>query len=356
MRNVMLGTMLVILLTTSIGFADLTDGLMAYYPFNGNANDESGNGNDGTLEDDAVIINGVLFLDGVGDYVHVPDSTSLSLSTKGTIAAFINIDPTADLSHDKPIGIVNKTIGSTSPSQIEFEMVYHPRKILEGLICDDSHGDYVQYSDHDTRDGTWYHLAMTWGSGNISLYLGGTLVQTKSMTGSGVTAKGFDMSIGRHYHDVGGSWYYFPGMIDEVRIYNRELEPCEIQQLSRSTIEATVDIDPDTLNLGSQGKWVTCYIELPECFDVIDIDGATVTLDGIPAYIGKEGWARAGANTSNIMDHDEDGILERMVKFEKSAVQEYLSGLTGDVELMVSGELIDGPSFEGTDVIRIISK
>ena len=89
---------------------------------------------------------------------------------------------------------------------------------------------------------------------------------------------------------------------------------------------------------------------------MIDIDGATVMLDGIPAYIGKEGWARAGANTSNIMDHDEDGILERMVKFEKSAVQEYLSGLTGDVELMVSGELIDGPSFEGTDVIRIISK
>ena len=89
---------------------------------------------------------------------------------------------------------------------------------------------------------------------------------------------------------------------------------------------------------------------------MIDIDGATVMLDGIPAYIGKEGWARAGANTSNIMDHDEDGILKRMVKFDKSAVQEYLSGLTGDVELMVSGELIDGPSFEGTDVIRIISK
>ena len=29
--------------------ADLNDGLIAYYPFNGNANDESGNGNDGTV-------------------------------------------------------------------------------------------------------------------------------------------------------------------------------------------------------------------------------------------------------------------------------------------------------------------
>ena len=29
--------------------ADLSDGLVAYYPFNGNANDESGNGNHGTV-------------------------------------------------------------------------------------------------------------------------------------------------------------------------------------------------------------------------------------------------------------------------------------------------------------------
>ena len=30
-------------------FADLTEGLVAHYPFNGNANDESGNGNDGIV-------------------------------------------------------------------------------------------------------------------------------------------------------------------------------------------------------------------------------------------------------------------------------------------------------------------
>jgi hypothetical protein len=122
------------------------------------------------------------------------------------------------------------------------------------------------------------------------------------------------------------------------------------------TIDVTIDIDPDTLNLSSNDMWVTCYIELPDGYDVMDIDGATVVLEGdIPAYIGKEGWARAGANSSNIMDHDGDGILERMVKFDKSEVQEYLTGLSGAVELMVSGELVDGPSFEGTDIIKVIN-
>jgi hypothetical protein len=35
--------------TDKIAFADLNDGLVGYYPFNGNTNDESGNGNDGTI-------------------------------------------------------------------------------------------------------------------------------------------------------------------------------------------------------------------------------------------------------------------------------------------------------------------
>lgn len=123
-------------------------------------------------------------------------------------------------------------------------------------------------------------------------------------------------------------------------------------------IEATIDIDPDTLNLSSNDKWVTCYIELRESCDVMDIDGSTVVLNGIAAYIGKEGWARVGANTSNIMDHDEDGIPERMVKFNASAVQAWLIdlGLLGNVELMVSGELVNGTRFEGIDVIRVINQ
>lgn len=58
------------------------------------------------------------------------------------------------------------------------------------------------------------------------------------------------------------------------------------------------------------------------------------------------------------MDHDEDGIPERMVKFDASTVQTWLIdlGLLGNVELIVGGELVDGSIFEGTDVIRVIDQ
>jgi hypothetical protein len=50
-----------------------------------------------------------------------------------------------------------------------------------------------------------------------------------------------------------------------------------------ATMPAVIDLDPGTLNLGSNGRWVTCYLELDEGYDVAQIDGATVRLDGIPA-------------------------------------------------------------------------
>lgn len=119
-------------------------------------------------------------------------------------------------------------------------------------------------------------------------------------------------------------------------------------------ILATINVDPDTLNLGSKGKWITCYIEMPAPYDVRSIDGASVTLNGVPAYLGKEGWAKAEANGSNIVDSDADGILERMVKFSRSAMQAILQ--PGQVQLTLSGQLNDGSLLEGTDTIRVIAK
>ena len=43
-------------------------------------------------------------------------------------------------------------------------------------------------------------------------------------------------------------------------------------------LEATTDIDPDTLNLKSKAKWVTVYMELPERYDVADIDEESDTI------------------------------------------------------------------------------
>ena len=58
--------------------------------------------------------------------------------------------------------------------------------------------------------------------------------------------------------------------------------------------------------------------------------------------------------TSNTMDHDGDGVVERMVKFDRSAVQAVLR--PGVATVTVKGKLPNHTTLHGTDVIKVISK
>ena len=112
------------------------------------------------------------------------------------------------------------------------------------------------------------------------------------------------------------------------------------------TVQALIDVKPDTLNLDSKGRWITTYIEFPENYDVNDIDVNTVILHN---------QIQAEDNPTEIGDYDNDGIADIMLKFDRYAVQEILE--EGDkVEINIKGELFDGTSFEGSDTIRIIDK
>jgi hypothetical protein len=132
--------------------------------------------------------------------------------------------------------------------------------------------------------------------------------------------------------------------------------------LEKPPISADVTIEPETLNLNSNGQWVTAYIELPACYDVANINATTVYLnDTIPA-VNDTQYGFVTDPDSYLMDHDGDGILERMVKFDRAAVIAYLETIdfeseTGSdkmVELAVTGKLFDETAFEGSDTVRVI--
>ena len=104
-------------------------------------------------------------------------------------------------------------------------------------------------------------------------------------------------------------------------------------------IPAEVRIVPRTINLTSKGKWISCYIWLPEDCDVADIDPNSVVLeDEIQAE-------------SLVIDEQEQIAI---VRFSRLEVQDILA--PGEVGLTVSGKLTDGTVFEGRDIIKVIDK
>lgn len=102
----------------------------------------------------------------------------------------------------------------------------------------------------------------------------------------------------------------------------------------REEIEVSVDIDPDTLNLRSGGRWITAYIEASQ---EVDMDSVVLKNDGGEVAVE---WG-----------DDQEGVF--MVKFESSEVQDIVE--SGEVRLTVQGNLVDGRPFIGFDTIVVVN-
>jgi hypothetical protein len=115
-------------------------------------------------------------------------------------------------------------------------------------------------------------------------------------------------------------------------------------------ISATVDMGPDKLNLRSRGSWTNAYIELPPDYDVNNIVVSSILLNGTvpvdpsaPTLIG---------------DYDSDGIPDLMVNFNRTDLSNFILSkgvIYGDVDLNLTGKLIDNTPFEGHDTIKVSS-
>ncbi|MFX1298793.1 MAG: hypothetical protein ACFFD2_28530 [Promethearchaeota archaeon] len=110
-------------------------------------------------------------------------------------------------------------------------------------------------------------------------------------------------------------------------------------------IPIIIETEPETLELRSSGKWITVYIELPEGFNLHEIDITTLLLqEEIPAE----------SSPVEIGDFDYDGIPDLMVKFDRASFESLVS-VDEHIEVTLSGSFFDGLSFFGIDVIRVIS-
>ncbi|UCE74214.1 MAG: hypothetical protein JSV56_00535 [Methanomassiliicoccales archaeon] len=95
-------------------------------------------------------------------------------------------------------------------------------------------------------------------------------------------------------------------------------------------------IQPESLNLKSKGKWITCNVKTAEDYRASDIIIGTVLLeDYLPAD-----WSNLNGDTA-------------MIKFDRSDFEDML--LPGTYTLKVTGEMMDGTLFECyTNEIKVI--
>jgi len=105
--------------------------------------------------------------------------------------------------------------------------------------------------------------------------------------------------------------------------------------------ELSVDLNPNNLNLKSNGRWVTLRVTPPSGRTADEVDIRSLKL-----------WF-GGKNVTALWGNIDDGVL--MVKFSRASLQKILrNSADKEVEIWVTGEYDDGTLFEGVDTIKVI--
>jgi hypothetical protein len=217
----------------TIGFSrnaylySLTNGLIGYWKFDeGSGNttfDSSGNGNNGTLENNPTWVSGkygtALDFDGIDDYVAIPDLYSTSPSEL-TASAWINSPLTTTWWRGDSI------IHYCRNGEFGLQLVY------SGVICFGvkvASGVGAWDVRWNPSPNEWHQVVGTWKKGDsLKLYVDGTLVnQTAANNEFLFNANWLDAAIGSLYR----SEAFFNGTIDEVIVYNRTLSADEVMAL-----------------------------------------------------------------------------------------------------------------------------
>lgn len=265
-----------------------TSGLVGWWPFNGNANDESGNGNNGTVNGAALTAdrngnaNKAYSFNGTNNYINV--NSSISLNTYNMNALSISGWFKANTSLSGFIIRLGNPDATTGGIGYE---VFNYNNGNNNLL-------YVQnwwmnqspiYSESTPISlNQWYFFSITFDFLNniSSFYVNGSLISTSTA----VLHKSNNpiLNIGRNTN--GGSGNYFNGLIDDIGIWNRALTSQEIAVLYNGCSASPITSQPvnSVINVGSNAQ-----------FTVNAAAGSTYQWQSNPANFG---WQNVPSNAS----------------------------------------------------------
>lgn len=203
---------------------DLSGAPISLYNLDGNTNDSAGF-NNGTLQGGATYVSGkrnqALQLDGVDDYVNIPDSNTLTGMGMVTVSAWVNLSQLPVQSYclvgkDQSYGIYVNSSGTG----------YFKVGTLNNSW--DSSGTTANFTTALSTN-TWYHIVGTYDGAYVKVYVNGSLKGTGSRpVSNSIATNGAALQFG---NKTNASIDYTKGIVDEVQIYNKSLSATEILNL-----------------------------------------------------------------------------------------------------------------------------
>lgn len=215
-------------------------GLVAYYPFNGNANDASGNGNHGLVHGAVLTAdrhgnpNKAYLFDGIDDMITIPSSPSLNPVNQLTITLWVRVDSITDnyttvLHKGGPIQ--HNPWRANREYYVELKDASQPNYLFKVFSAGDGQGEHGMFSTHISPARQWVFVATVINrtTHSMRIYVNGVFSGETFDPYTSFNNNNHPLTLGRDVED----WPHSPlmGALDEVRIYNRALTQTEIHSL-----------------------------------------------------------------------------------------------------------------------------
>ena len=225
----------------SLGVANVAEeGLVAYWPFDEGtgkaAEDVTGNGHDGKFAGAPKWVDGkfgtALEFDGEEDHVVVADDAELAIEENITFMAWFS---PGDVLTSRRLMVKNNSIF------VIFD--FGNKDSIDFLVKPDN--TFAESTTTDWKVGEWYHFAGTFDGKTMKVYVNGKL-EGEEANNVPIAPSNLELWIGGD--DFGRPTDFFPGTIDEVRLYEKTLTEAEIQKV----METPQDVE-------ARGKLTTAW-------------------------------------------------------------------------------------------------
>jgi hypothetical protein len=210
--------------------SSLASGLVAYYPFKGNANDASGNGNNGTVvgatltPDRFGSPDSAYSFDGISNLISIPDFSQADANVH-TLSVWILANSWTNINSSAIyVDIFDKDDATAGQRQWVYQGT-QTGQIRAAVFT--SMGEYDLDTISQLQTNQWYQVVTVWDGTNESAFVNGVFDSSIPAPGTLVQASA-PVRIGGNPVD---DQEFFDGKINDVRIYNRALSASEVQQL-----------------------------------------------------------------------------------------------------------------------------
>ncbi len=234
------------ILTALFSYAqvNLNLGLMAHYPFNGNANDASGNGNNpffnnATLTTDRFGNTGAAYhFNGTNNYMQIPNAATLNFTNKITLVTWVRVTGFySGTCHGNRIIMKGNNEGTPGNYYLTFDdnaytnaqncFIPAPDVLHQNFYGENTLQPPGGYTPH-IQTNQWYSVIYTNDGITAKLYINCEL-KGSGPAGSPAFTNASDLFFGRLNNP--SFPYWFNGDLDDVRIYNRAINIDEINVL-----------------------------------------------------------------------------------------------------------------------------